>query len=194
LSRGKTAIVLVPEIALTLWVGRLVRARFGEQVATLHSALPDSERAREWWRVRNGEACVVVGTRSAVFAPLENLGLVVVDEEQENSYKQEETPRYHGRDVAIVRAKSEGALALLGSATPSLESYHHARNGKYDLLTMSSRVENRALASVEIVDLREDFQKTHQTSPISAALHAGIEECLAGGTQALVLINRRGYS
>src|SRR6202047_2998179 len=194
ISRGKTAIVLVPEIALTLWVGRLVRARFGESVAILHSALPDVERAREWWRVRHGDVRVVVGTRSAIFAPLENVGLIIVDEEQESSYKQEETPRYHGRDVAIVRAKSENALALLGSATPSLETYHHARNGKYDLLTMSSRVENRALASVEIVDLREDFQKTHQTSPISAALHAGIQECLAGKTQALLLIIRRGYS
>jgi primosomal protein N' (replication factor Y) (superfamily II helicase) len=197
LARGQTAIILVPEIALTLWIGRQCRSWFGakyEGVAVLHSALSDVERAREWWRVRNGEARVVVGTRSAVFAPLHNLGLIIVDEEQENSYKQEETPRYHGRDVAIVRAKSEGALALLGSATPSLESYHHARSGKYDLLTMASRVENRALASVEIVDLREDFQRTHQTSPISAALHAGIQECLAGGTQALVLINRRGYS
>src|ERR1700675_2055105 len=197
LARGKTAIILVPEIALTLWIWRQCRSWFGakyEGVAVLHSALSDVERAREWWRVRNGEARVVVGTRSAVFAPLQNLGLIIVDEEQENSYKQEETPRYHGRDVAIVRAKSEGALALLGSATPSLETYHHARNGKYDLLTMSSRVENRALASVEIVDLREDFQKTHQTSPISAALHAGIQECLADKTQALVLINRRGYS
>jgi primosomal protein N' (replication factor Y) len=197
LARGKTAIILVPEIALTLWIGRQCRSWFGakyEGVAVLHSALSDLERAREWWRVRNGEARVVVGTRSAVFAPLQNLGLIIVDEEQENSYKQEETPRYHGRDVAIVRAKSEGALALLGSATPSLETYHHARNGKYDLLTMSSRVENRALASVEIVDLREDFQKTHQTSPISASLHAGIQECLANKTQALVLINRRGYS
>src|SRR5580704_5544155 len=197
LARGKTAIILVPEIALTLWIGRQCRSWFGakyEGVAVLHSALSDVERAREWWRVRNGEARVVVGTRSAVFAPLQSLGLIIVDEEQENSYKQEETPRYHGRDVAIVRAKSEGALALLGSATPSLETYHHARNGKYDLLTMASRVENRALASVEIVDLREDFQKTHQTSPISAALHAGIQECLAGKTQALVLINRRGYS
>src|SRR5579863_3516109 len=197
LARGKTAIILVPEIALTLWIGRQCRSWFGakyEGVAVLHLALSDVERAREWWRVRNGEARVVVGTRSAVFAPLQNLGLIIVDEEQENSYKQEETPRYHGRDVAIVRAKSERALALLGSATPSLETYHHARNGKYDLLTMASRVENRALASVEIVDLREDFQKTHQTSPISAALHVGIQECLAGKTQALVLINRRGYS
>jgi primosomal protein N' (replication factor Y) len=197
LARGKTAIVLVPEIALTLWIGRQCRAWFGarfEGVAVLHSALSDVERAREWWRVRNGEARVVVGTRSAVFAPLENLGLIIVDEEQETSFKQEETPRYHGRDVAIVRAKMEGAVALLGSATPSLETYHHARNGKYELLTLASRVANRALAEVEIVDLREDFRRTHQTSPISAALHAGIEQCLAQKTQALVLINRRGYS
>jgi len=197
LAREKTAIILVPEIALTLWIGRQCRSWFGAQyegVAVLHSALSDVERAREWWRIRNGQARVVVGTRSAVFAPLSNVGLIIVDEEQENSYKQEETPRYHGRDVAIVRAKSEGALALLGSATPSLESYHHARAGKYELITMTSRVENRSLAAVEIVDLREDFQKTHKTSPISAALHAGIQECLANGTQALVLINRRGYS
>jgi primosomal protein N' (replication factor Y) len=197
LARGKTAIVLVPEIALTLWVGRQCRAWFGarfEGVAVLHSALSDVERAREWWRVRNGEARVVVGTRSAVFAPLESLGLIIVDEEQENSFKQEETPRYHGRDVAIVRAKMENAVALLGSATPSLETYHHARSGKYELLTLASRVANRSLASVEIVDLREDFQKTQKTSPVSSTLHAGIQECLAIGTQALVLINRRGYS
>jgi primosomal protein N' (replication factor Y) len=197
LARGKTALVLVPEIALTLWIGRQCRSWFGarfEGVAVLHSALSDVERAREWWRVRNGEARVVVGTRSAVFAPLENIGLIIVDEEQENSFKQEETPRYHGRDVAIVRAKMEGALALLGSATPSMETYHHAREGKYELLTLASRVADRSLAKVEIVDLREDFQQTHQTSPISALLHAGIQECLANGTQALVLINRRGYS
>jgi len=197
LARGKTALVLVPEIALTLWIGRQCRSWFGakfEGVAVLHSALSDVERAREWWRVRSGEARVVVGTRSAVFAPLENVGLIIVDEEQESSFKQEETPRYHGRDVAIVRAKMESALALLGSATPSMETYHHAREGKYELLTLGSRVAERSLASVEIVDLREDFQQTHQTSPISAALHAGLQECLANGTQALVLINRRGYS
>jgi primosomal protein N' (replication factor Y) (superfamily II helicase) len=197
LARGKTAIILVPEIALTLWIGRQCRAWFGarfEGVAVLHSALSDVERAREWWRVRNGEARVVVGTRSAVFAPLNNLGLIIVDEEQESSYKQEETPRYHGRDVAIMRAKMECALALLGSATPSLQTYHHARNGKYELLTLASRVDNRSLASVEVVDLREDFKQTHQTSPISATLHAAIQECLAAKTQALVLINRRGYS
>jgi primosomal protein N' (replication factor Y) len=197
LARGKTAIILVPEIALTLWIGRQCRAWFGAQfegVAVLHSALSDVERAREWWRVRNGEARVVVGTRSAIFAPLKNVGLIIVDDEQENSYKQEETPRYHGRDVAIVRAKMEGALALLGSATPSMETYHHARTGKYELLTLASRVAERSLASVEIVDLRDEFLQTHKTSPISAKLHTGIQECLANRTQALVLINRRGYS
>lgn len=197
LARGKTAIVLVPEIALTLWIGRQCRGWFGarfEGVAVLHSALKDTERAREWWRVRNGEARVVVGTRSAIFAPAENLGLIIVDEEQEGSYKQEEAPRYHGRDAAIVRAKIENAVILLGSATPSLETYHNARSGKYELLTMASRVAGRSLADVEIVDLRGEFQHTHQTSPLSAALREGITECLHKKTQALLLINRRGYS
>ena len=194
LERNKTALILVPEIALTLWVGRLCRARLGASVAVLHSALADVERAREWWRVRRGEARVVVGTRSAVFAPLENLGLVVVDEEQEASYKQEETPRYHGRDVAIVRAKLEGAATLLGSATPSLESFHNARSGKYHLLQLESRVENRPLAPVEIVDLREDFRTTHKVGPLSAKLSEAIAARLAQGTQSLILINRRGYS
>ena len=197
LARGKTAIILVPEIALTLWIGRQCRAWFGARfdgVAVLHSALSEVERARAWWRVRNGEARVVVGTRSAIFAPVDNLGLVIVDEEQESGYKQEETPRYHGRDVAIVRAKFENALALLGSATPSLESYHHACQGKYELLVMAQRVADRALPSVEIVDLREEFKQTHDTSPISSRLRKGIEECLHSGTQALILINRRGYS
>jgi primosomal protein N' (replication factor Y) (superfamily II helicase) len=197
LASGKTAIVLVPEIALTLWIGRQCRAWFGarfEGVAVLHSALSDVERAREWWRVRNGEARVIVGTRSAIFAPVDKLGLVIVDEEQESSYKQEETPRYHGRDVAIVRAKLENAVALLGSATPSLETFHHARSGKYELLTLAQRVAERSLPSVEILDLREEFRQTHQTSPISSRLREEIRECLNFKTQALILINRRGYS
>jgi primosomal protein N' (replication factor Y) len=194
LSRGRTALVLVPEIALTLWVGRLCRAYFGEGVAVLHSALPDAERGREWWRVRRGEARVVVGTRSAVFAPLENLGLVIVDEEQESSYKQEETPRYNGRDTAIVRARLESAVVVLGSATPSLESFHHARAGKYRLLQLETRVKNRPLAPVEVVDLREEFRQTHRAGPISERLRAAIAERLEQGTQALVLLNRRGYS
>jgi len=194
LSRGKTALVLVPEIALTLWVGRLVRARFGEGVAVLHSGLPDIERTREWWRVRRGEARVVVGTRSAVFAPLENLGLIIVDEEQESSYKQDETPRYNGRDTAVYRAHLEGAVALLGSATPSLETYHNARAGKYRLLKLASRVENRPLAEVRIVDLREEFRRQHRAAPISESLRAAIALRLEERTQAMVLINRRGYS
>ena len=194
LSRGKTAIVLVPEIALTLWVGRLVRARFGASVAILHSGLPDIERAREWWRVRHGEAKVVVGTRSAVFAPLENVGLIIVDEEQESSYKQEETPRYNGRDTAVYRAQLEGAVALLGSATPSLETYHNARAGKYHLLELTSRVENRSLAEVRIVDLREEFRREHRATPVSETLRRAIQLRLEEGTQAMILINRRGYS
>jgi primosomal protein N' (replication factor Y) len=194
LSRGKAAIVLVPEIALTLWLGRLVRARFGAIVAILHSGLPDIERAREWWRVRRGEARVVVGTRSAVFAPLENLGLIIVDEEQESSYKQEETPRYNGRDTAVYRARLEGAVALLGSATPSLETYHNARAGKYHLLKLASRVENRPLAEVRIVDLRDDFRRQHRAAPVSETLRAAIALRLEEHTQAMVLINRRGYS
>ena len=197
LARGRTAIVLVPEIALTLWIGRQCRAWFGarfEGVAVLHSALSDVERAREWWRVRNGEARVIVGTRSAIFAPVDHLGLIIVDEEQESSYKQEETPRYHGRDVAIVRAKLESAVALLGSATPSLETFHHARSGKYELLTLAQRVAERSLPSVEILDLREEFRQTHQTSPISSRLREEIQACLNFKTQALILINRRGYS
>ena len=194
LSRGKTAIVLVPEIALTLWVGRLVRARFGPTVAVLHSALPDIERAREWWRVRRGEAKVVVGTRSAVFAPLENLGLIIVDEEQESAYKQEETPRYHGRDTAVYRARSEGAVVLLGSATPSLETYHNARTEKYKLLQLTARVSNRPLAEVRLVNLREEFRRQHRALPVSAAMREAIALRLQEGTQAMVLINRRGYS
>ncbi|HUJ33507.1 MAG TPA: primosomal protein N' [Candidatus Acidoferrum sp.] len=193
-SRGKSAIVLVPEIALTLWIGRLVRARFGASVAVLHSALPDVERAREWWRVRNREARVVVGTRSAVFAPLEDLGLIIVDEEQETAYKQEETPRYNGRDVAVYRSRIEGAVALLGSATPSLESYHNARGGKYRLLELTQRVANRPLADVRIIDLREDFRRQHKATPVSESLRAAIALRLEESTQAMVLINRRGYS
>ncbi|HEX2713856.1 MAG TPA: primosomal protein N' [Candidatus Acidoferrales bacterium] len=194
LARGRAALILVPEIALTLWIGRLCRARFGEGVAILHSGLADAERAREWWRARRGQARVVVGTRSAVFGPVEDLGLVIVDEEQEASYKQEETPRYNGRDTAIVRAKLENAVVVLASATPSLESFHHARSGKYRLLQLETRVENRPLAAVEVVDLREEFRRTHLSGPVSQELRAAIAERLEQGTQALVLLNRRGYS
>ncbi len=194
LARDRAALLLVPEIALTLSVARLARARFGDCVAVLHSGLGEAQRSREWWRARKGEARVVIGTRSAVFAPVEDLGVVIVDEEQEASYKQNEAPRYHGRDTAIMRAKLEGAVALLGSATPSLESFHHARQGKYRLLELGGRVENRPLARVEIVDLREEFRRTERTHPVSERLADAIAARLDQGQQALVLINRRGYS
>ncbi len=194
LARGRGAILLVPEIALTYAMGRQARARFGDRVAVLHSALGDAERSREWWRIRRGEATVVVATRLGVFAPVSPLGLVVVDEEQEASYKQEETPRYNGRDTAIMRAKLENAAVLLGSATPSLESFHHARQGKYRLLELGGRVANRPLAKVDVVDLRAEFEEQKRALPLSHALLDGLRECLDRGTQALVLINRRGYS
>ncbi len=196
LAAGRTALVLVPEIALTMALSRLLEARLGREagVTVLHSALPDGERSAAWWAVRRGAARVVVGTRSAVFAPLERLGLVVVDEEQEASYKQEETPKYHGRDAALVRAKLEGAVVVLGSATPSLESYQNARREKYRLLELPMRVAERPLARVELVDLREDFRQTHSTRALSERLRTAIAERLEAGTQALILINRRGYS
>jgi len=196
LAAGGTALVLVPEIALTMALSRLLEARLGREagVTVLHSALPDAERSAAWWAVRRGAGRVVVGTRSAVFAPLEGLGLVVVDEEQEASYKQEETPKYNGRDAALVRAKLEGAAVVLGSATPSLESYQNARRGKFRLLELPTRVGERPLAQVELVDLREEFRRTHSTRALGERLRASIAERLASGTQALILINRRGYS
>ncbi len=194
LERGRTALLLVPEIALTPAVAELFASRFGDRVAVLHSGLTPRERSTEWWRLRRGEALVAVGTRSAVFAPLESVGVVIVDEEQDASYKQAETPRYHGRDTAVVRAKLEGALAILGSATPSLETSHYARNGKYRLLQLETRVAERPLAEVRVVDMRAEFQETKKVSLFSRALVQGIEQALAGGSQALVLLNRRGYA
>lgn len=193
-EQGASALMLVPEISLTPAVAGLFSASFGERVAILHSGLAEGERAREWWRIRRGEARIVVGTRSAVFAPLENLALIIVDEEQDSSYKQEETPKYNGRDVAIMRGKLEAAVVLLGSATPALESYYHARAGKYHPLAMRSRVENRPLAAVEIVDMRREFDETHETTPLSRRLREELVAALGRGEQALVLLNRRGYA
>lgn len=194
LERGLAALVLVPEIALTPAVESLFRERLGNQVAVLHSGLGENERHESWWQVRRGEARVVLGTRSAVFAPVGNLGLVVVDEEHESSYKQEETPRYHARDVAVVRARLSKALAVLGSATPSLESYWNARQGKYHLATLKQRIAGRPLASVEIIDQRQEFRETHTRAPVSARLRDEIEAQLRSGAQTMILLNRRGYS
>jgi len=194
LERGRSALMLVPEIALTPAMQAQFVARFGRQVAVLHSGLTETERHEAWWRARRGEAKVVLGTRSAVFAPLVDLGVVIVDEEHDSSYKQMETPRYHGRDVAVVRAQLAGALAVLGSATPSLESYWNAREGKYHLATLEERVGGRSLAAVEIVDMRLEFRETHTQVPVSRRLKKEIEAQLRTRAQTMILLNRRGYS
>ena len=194
LERGRSALMLVPEIALTPSIEAQFRARIGERLAVLHSGLTESERRDDWWRAQSGEAKVVLGTRSAVFAPLADLGVVIVDEEHDPSYKQEETPRYHGRDVAVVRARLAKALAVLGSATPSLESAWNARQGKYSRCLLEERIGGRPLASVEIVDMRNEFRETHTQVPISRRLKEEIEVQLRARAQTLVLLNRRGYS
>ena len=194
LEIGRAALMLVPEIALTPSAQAQFLVRFGSQVALLHSGLTENERHEAWWRTRRGEAKVVLGTRSAIFAPVSNLGVVIVDEEHDTSYKQEETPRYHGRDVAVVRARLAGALAVLGSATPSLESYWNAREGKYRLATLPERVGGRKLADVEIVDMRQEFRETHTQVPVSRRLQHEIGTQLANRQQTMILLNRRGYS
>ncbi|HTU41340.1 MAG TPA: primosomal protein N' [Candidatus Aquilonibacter sp.] len=194
LEAGRSAILLVPEIGLTPAVAADLHQIFGDQVAILHSALSDKERARQWHRIRNGETRMVVGTRSAVFAPVGDLALIIVDEEHDASYKQEETPRYHARDVAVMRAKMANAVVVLGSATPSLESYFNATKNKYALISLPDRVEQRPLPEVEIVDMRQEFQETGQEQVVSRKLAAEIKERLERKEQSMVLLNRRGYS
>ncbi len=194
LDAGKSALLLVPEIGLTpAMAGQLVAA-FGGEVALLHSQLTPDERAEQWHRIRRGEARVVVGTRSAVFAPVRDLGLIIVDEEHDSSYKQEETPRYHGRDVAVMRAKLEGASVVLGSATPSLESWANAEKGRYVLIEMRERVMARPLPVVELVDMREEFRETGQEHIFSRRLIEETQATLDRGEQVILLLNRRGYS
>jgi primosomal protein N' (replication factor Y) len=194
LGQGRTVLMLVPEIALTPSLAALLYARFGDRVAILHSALGSGERRDEWWRIRQGDARVVVGARAAVLAPIENLGLVVVDEEHEGSYKQEESPHYSARDVAIVRAKAAGAVVVLGSATPSLESYTHAVEGRYQLLSLAERIANRPLASVELIDMKLVIQEEGPDVILSEPLRDAIGARLRAGEQALVLLNRRGFA
>jgi primosomal protein N' (replication factor Y) len=193
-QRGMTALMLVPEIALTPVFSRRLRVIFGDRVAILHSSLGEGERTDEWRRIKDGEARVVIGTRSAVFAPLENLGIIVVDEEHETSYKQDETPRYNGRDTAIMRAAQNGAVVVLGSATPSLESFHNAITEKYIYTRLDARYGNRPLASVEAVDMREVFKRHGKQQTFSDELKAAIAETHERGEQAMVLLNRRGFS
>jgi primosomal protein N' (replication factor Y) len=201
-ERGQTAIVLVPEIALTPQTVDRFRAAFGDRIAVLHSALSEGERYDAWLALKRGEKRIVVGARSAVFAPLENLGAIIVDEEHESSYKQGETPRYHAREVAIVRARNEGAVTVLGSATPSLESWANATTGKFTLLTLPDRVGGGKLPDVQVIDLRK--LATNYTgmaqggidygAVIREPLHDAIVECMSRGEQSILLLNRRGYS
>ncbi|HEY1305472.1 MAG TPA: primosomal protein N' [Vicinamibacterales bacterium] len=193
-QHGRQTLLMVPEIALTPSVAALFRHAFGDRVAIQHSALSDGERHDQWHRIRRGDVDVVVGTRSAVFVPLSRLGLIVVDEEHDTSYKQEEAPRYHGRDVAVVRAQRERALVVLGSATPSMETYQHAENGKYARATLARRVLDRPLAAVSIVNMREEYKDEGPDVVISRALAAAIEDRLTRREQVLVLLNRRGYA
>jgi primosomal protein N' (replication factor Y) len=186
--------VLVPEIALTPQVAALFRARFGAAVAIQHSGLSDGERHDQWHRIRRGDVGVVIGTRSAVFAPLHHPGLIIVDEEHDTSYKQDETPRYHGRDVAIMRGKFSGALVVLGSATPTIESYANALAGRYSLVTMARRVLDRPLARVEVVNMREEIAETGEDVVLSRALMRAMGERLERGEQSLILLNRRGFA
>ncbi len=194
LAAGRSAILLVPEIGLTPAVAADLHQVFGDEVAILHSALSDKERAEQWHRIKRGEARMVVGTRSAVFAPVADLALMIVDEEQDASYKQEETPRYHARDVAVMRAKMTNATVVLGSATPSLESYFNAKQHKYTLLELPDRVEQRPLPEVEIIDMRQEFQETGHEQVISRKLAEEIKQRLERKEQVMVLLNRRGYS
>src|SRR5579871_1836792 len=194
LAGNRGALLLVPEIALTPAMAGQFFGRFGDRVAILHSAFTDVERSEQWRRIRSGAASVVVGTRSGVFAPVRNLGLIVVDEEHDGSYKQEETPRYNGRDVAVVRAQAAKACVVLGSATPSLESRYNVERGKYTLLELPGRIEERPMPRVELIDMRVEFLETRKQATFSRKLMEAITQRLEIGEQTIVLLNRRGFS
>jgi primosomal protein N' (replication factor Y) len=194
LARGRSAMMLVPEIALTPVFSHRLRSHFGDRVAIFHSSLQKGERFDEWTRVKNGEARVVIGTRSAVFAPVQNLGLIVVDEEHESTYRQQESPYYNARDVAIVRAQKEAATVVLGSATPSLESFHNARAGKYRLLTLPERIAARPMATARIIDMRNVFLRHGKPRVFSDELLEAIQKTYERQEQSIILLNRRGYS
>jgi len=194
LALGRGALLLVPEIGLTPAVAAQFHQRFQGKVAILHSAFNDAERAQEWRRIRSGDALVVVATRSGVFAPVRDLGLIIVDEEHDQSYKQQETPRYQGRDVAVVRARDADAVVVLGSATPSLESRHNAETGKYVRLELPERIEQRPMPRVDLIDMRQEFLETRKNNTFSRALIAAVTERLENGEQSMLLLNRRGFS
>src|ERR1051326_4472174 len=194
LAAGKTSLILVPEIGLTPQLTGRFTQRFPEQVAILHSALTKRQRIDEWLRIYRGEVPIVIGTRSAVFAPLQNLGLIVVDEEHETSYKQEEVPRYHARDTAVMRAKLSGAAVVLGSATPSMESFHNAETKKYSYVALTTRVEDRPLPKVETLNMREEYAAQGKQVVFSRRLLEEVSARLQRHEQTMILLNRRGYA
>lgn len=198
IDQGKTVLVLVPEISLTPQTVRRFKARFAaldDQVAVLHSHLSQGERFDEWHRIRNGKASIVIGARSAIFAPLPNLGLIIVDEEHDQSYKQDTSPRYHGRDVAVLRAKMEKCAIILGSATPSLESFHNAQEGKYTLVRLNQRADSHSMPLVRVLDMRLEQQKQKNSHAIfSDKLRQALEVRLERGEQSILFLNRRGFA
>ncbi len=194
MEQDKGAIVLVPEIALTPQTVERFRARFGNRIAVLHSHLSDGERHDEWYRIRSGDARVVIGARSAVFAPVRNLGLIIVDEEHEPSYKQSEAPRYHARDVAVMRAHLLKCAVMLGSATPALESWANTQNGKYHLCTLSQRADYRRMPAIRVVDMRIETERSGKAGVFSKELLDAIHSRLNAGEQTMLFLNRRGYS
>lgn len=194
LEKGQGAIVLVPEIALTPQTVDRFRSRFGENIAVLHSNLSEGERHDEWHRIHDGRARIVVGARSALFAPVRKLGLIIVDEEHEPTYKQEESPRYNARDVAVMRGRLDRCAVVLGSATPSLESYYNATRGKYALARLTHRVDHRNMPAMRIVDMRAEVEKEGRAHVISGDLRQAIDDRLARAEQTLLFLNRRGFA
>ena len=193
LKEGKSSIFLVPEISLTPQMLSQLRARFGKNAAILHSGLSAGERFDEWWRLRTGEAKIAIGARSAIFAPLENLGVIIVDEEHDSSYSSESAPRYNTFDVALLRAKKNGCKLVLGSATPSVDTYKKAQEGEFSLIRMDKRINKRPLPEIIIADMRREVRRGNNSS-FSGALKEELEKCLAADKQAILFLNRRGYS
>lgn len=193
LKEGKSAIFLVPEISLTPQMLSQLRARFGRNAAIMHSGLSAGERFDEWWRLRTGEAKIAIGARSAVFVPLENIGVIIVDEEHDSSYASESAPRYNTFDVAYLRAKYNGCKLVLGSATPSVDTYKRAVEGEFGLIRLEKRINKRPLPEIEIADMRQEVRRGNNTA-FSSPLRAELEKCLSSGNQAILFLNRRGYS
>ena len=193
LAEGKSSIFLVPEISLTPQMLSQLRARFGKNAAILHSGLSAGERFDEWWRLRTGEAKIAIGARSAIFAPLENIGVIIIDEEHDSSYSSESAPRYNTFDVALLRAKRNGCKLVLGSATPAVETYKRAREGEFSLIRLEKRINKKPMPEINIADMRREVRRGN-SSPFSAALKEELDKCLSMDKQAILFLNRRGYS